>query len=112
MGSDLEECWCRMFSFSCLGHQPAFDGAPATVCLRASPANGHLLSVSMLSPSPIELCSLSPLMLKVARRSLLIQWIWTLRLIESLYRRLEDDVGPMAIAHALLGRSDQSISID
>ena len=34
-GSGLGGYWCRMPSLSCLGHQSAFDGAPAVACLRA-----------------------------------------------------------------------------
>ena len=40
-----------LFSLSWLGHQRAFDGAPATVFLPASPGNGHFDSLDMIASS-------------------------------------------------------------
>jgi hypothetical protein len=42
MGSDKGEFWFSIFRFSWFGHQLAFTGAAAWVCL-----NGHFASVDM-----------------------------------------------------------------
>src|SRR5277367_1405217 len=38
MGSDSGECWCRIFTFTCFGHQSRFVGTEAPWL------NGHLAS--------------------------------------------------------------------
>src|SRR5579875_2692554 len=42
MGSDNEECWCRMFRFSAFGHQSLLFLGAWSAC-----GNGHLASVAM-----------------------------------------------------------------
>ena len=49
MGSDREECWCRIFRFSWLGHQLALEGeTPATWCRRAPECTGHFAAASSI----------------------------------------------------------------
>ena len=51
MGSDLEECWCRMLRFNWFGHQSWFDVPLPAICLLDRPVTGHFILSLILSPS-------------------------------------------------------------